>query len=195
MRLSINIYSTSTAASMEELIEPCLETIDFTPPLQVSRTIGPANYLEIERRLLADNEETVEPVRQDISRRRIKHIREILRLYRQGSVLQVHYTFTNTRRIQEIAEGIAAAVEGWYFWSDASFRFGPVDLVKLDEDDEGQDKAELVDVSQCLFTLATDNFGGDPQRLAELLQVVPEMVSFRASLEGILGKTKLYLKY
>lgn len=195
MRLSINAYCTSTTVLVEELIQPCLEIIDFAPPLQVSRTIGPANYLEIERRLLADNQETIELVQHDISRRRIEHIKDIPSLFRQRSVLQVHYTFTKSARIQEIAEGIAAVVEGWYFWSDASFRFGPVDLVKIDEDDEGQDKAELVDVSQCLFTLATDNFGGDPQRLAEQLQIIPEIVSFRAALDEILGKTKLYLKY
>lgn len=180
---------------MEELIEPCLETIDFAPPLQVSRTIGPANYLEIERRLLADNEETVEPVRQDFSRRRIEKVRDVLNLFREGSVLQVHYTGAKSRRIQEIAEGLAALVDGWYFWSDASFSFGPVDLVRFNEDDEGQDKVELVDVSQFLFCLATDNFGGDPQRLASQLDLVPEMVSFRALLEGILGETKLYLEY
>ena len=195
MRLSINIYCTSTVVPLGRLIEPCLECLDFIPPLQVSRTIGPANYLEIERRLLGDSEGTVELVREDISRRRIEHVKDIRSLFRQGSVLQVYYTYTKSRRIQEISDGIASVVDGWLFWSDASFSFGPVDLVKIDEDDQGQHRVELVDVSHCLFTLSTDNFTGNPQQLGERLQTSPEMISFWALLDHILGKTMLHLEY
>ncbi len=86
-------------------------------------------------------------------------------------------------------------INGWLFWSAASFSFGPLDLVKLVEDDQGQDQVELVAVSQCLFTLATDNFTGDSQHVAVRLQTIPEMINCRASLDRILGKTMLHLGY
>jgi hypothetical protein len=197
MRLSILLYSTDPAASNPRHIEPVITSVDFAGSLQVSRTVGPANWFTIERRLI-DHGEAATPA-EDVSRVHYTEPAKIAALARGGSVLKVSYDFANSQRIAAICQALHTDVPtgaGGFFGSSAMFTFGPSDIVVFTEDADGQDDVKLLDVAQFEFTLSCDNYVGS--RFDLFQQAIPSVEAFstlRRDLENVVGPLKLHLSY
>jgi hypothetical protein len=197
MRLSILLYSTDPDASNPRHIEPVIAAVDFAGSLRVSRTVGPANWFTIEKRLIEDGEASTPA--EDISRADYTDPAKIAALARAGSVLKVSYDFANSQRIAAICQALHTDVptgaEG-FFGSSTRFTFGPSDIVAFTEDADGQDDVELLDVAQFEFTLSCDNYIG--RRFDLFQKAIPSVTAFgslRRDLENVVGPLKLHLSY
>jgi hypothetical protein len=197
MRLSIKLYSTDPAASNPRHIEPIIAAVDYTGSLQVSRTVGPANWFNIEKRLIEDGQASTPS--KDISRALYTEPAKIAALARSGSVLTVAYDFVDSQRIGAVCQALHTDVPtgaGGFFWSSARFTFGPSDIVVFTEDADGQDDVELLDVAQFQFILSSDNYVGS--RFDLFQQAIPFVTAFSAlrhDLENVVGPLKLHLSY
>lgn len=192
MRTSIQLYSADPAAADPAHIVPAIATLDFSSELEVSRTVGPAKWLEINKRSLAGK--SVAFPKENLSEVRHTDPDKIAALAKKNSVLTVSYSCTRSTRISALAAAINTQVPEkarGFFWSGASFSFGPSDIIDFTEDDEGEEDVKLVAVAQFSFRIACDNFPGSPKLLESSLPSIPEFVSLREDLENIVGPLTL----
>lgn len=185
MRLSIKLYSTNQALVSPEVVSACIGLFGLEG-VKVSRTLGPANYYEINRRSL-NGEDVVFPGK-DISFQTYNDVGTICGLLRPGSVLTVSY-WGKTEHVAEITHAISAYSPGTtnFFSSSSGYSFGPVDIFDLFDNENGQEDVRLVDVAQFCFVISSDNFLGDLDALRESLSNVEAFVRLRSNLERIVG--------
>ena len=189
MILSITLYSTNESLVSKDIVRSCLGLLDFTK-LRVSRTIGPENYYEIERRYLDSGASKSPP--KDISSREFTDVEEVCALIRSGSVLRLSVA-SDSQRWGEISRGISNYSQGTsvFFSSTTGFSFGPLDICDYFEDQDGQDDVRLIDVAQFSYFLTSDNYVGDWDALLESLESAEAFVRFRTDLERIVGPLTL----
>ena len=153
MMLSTTLYSTNSSLVSHDIIRSCLGLFDFTK-LRVSRTIGPENYYEVERRYLDTGASKSPP--EDISYQEFTEVEEVCALIRSGSVLRISVA-SNSERWGEITRGISNYSQGTsvFFSSTTGFSFGPLDICDYFEDRDGQDNVRLIDVAQFSYFLTS----------------------------------------
>ena len=190
MMLSIKLYSTNESLVSKDIVRSCLGLLDVHD-LKVSRTLGPGNYYEINKRSL--NGENVILPPNDINYQDYTDAEAICGLLRRGSVLTISYWGSKSERVGEIVRAISrySRETSVFFSSTTDFSFGPLDLFDLFEDEEGQDDVRLVDVAQFCFSISSDNYLGDLDALRKSLEVVEPFVRFRSDLERIVGPLTL----
>jgi hypothetical protein len=194
MGFAIRLYSPDPAAADSANIAPSVAAVDFSDAVEVSRTVGPANWFAINKRSI-DGEDVSFP-EEDISRVRHTDPAAIAALARDGSVLTVSYDFTKSRRMEALSQAIATGVpEGarGFFGSGARFSFGPADIVDFTEDEEGQYDVKLVAVSYFDFAISCNTYLARLDLLKASLDSVPEFVRLRDDLQSIVGPLLLHL--
>ena len=192
MYASIGLYSTDPDAANPHYIEPVIAAVDFSSAVEVSRTVGPANWFSINKRFI-EGEDVSSPA-EDISNVRYTEPDKIAALARDGSVLKVSYAFTKSERLWALSKAITTRIpedgRGFYL-SSAWFNFGPSDIIEFTEDEEGQDDVKLVAVAYFDFVIMCDNYRGHTKFLASSLDSVPEFVGLRDDLQSIVGPLSL----
>jgi hypothetical protein len=192
MRLSIRLYSSIPSLVEPEIVRSCVALLDFRK-LVVSRTLGPANYYEINKRSFEGANVSFPP--KDINFQDYYDVEAVCALLRDGSVLTISYWGSRSERWGEITRGISGYASGTsdFFSSDSGFTFGPFDICDFFENEEGQDDVRLVDVSQFSYFLSCDDYRGDLAILRESLLEAEPFTRFRRELEMITGPLKLHL--
>lgn len=188
MRTSISLHSNKTQ-EMGLTIDKCMRLFDYTLPFQVSRTVGHANYFEIEKRFIEDDEISQTHPKLDIHRRECREVKDLLRLYRDESSLQAHFTYCRSEFLGRICKEIASGFTEGFFYSDAFFTFGPTDIIRLTESADGERGVELVSLATVQFVISSDNFLGDPSSLGQHLEKCDEFQSFQTRMGDIVGDT------
>jgi len=194
MRVTLKLYSANKSAVTSSAIEKCLREIDYLT-VEVSRTVGPANYFDIEKSLLKDDAEPVAFPVEDISRMKYSNSAEMARLFREGSFLKVHFTRSGSRRIGAIGQELSQLTRGLFFWSDSSLGFGPCDITQGIETPDGEEDVRLVDVAHFVFSITCDNFTDDPNILAERSMQSTTWVELQRSFELIVGPLTLFVSF
>jgi len=187
MRISICLYSQLNPGNMPQVIEKSMPVVDYTIPLQVSRTIGRANRYEIERQFQNDEDVVDLEPKMDIYRKDLTSSKEASSFFREDSALIVHYTYCRSDVLGHISREIASEFEHGFFHSDASFTFGPADIIRLAETNDGEIDVELLAISMVQFQISSDNFQGDPARLIEHLPKCPSFKFLHEGLNSILN--------
>jgi hypothetical protein len=172
---------------MASTIEKCMKLFDYTLPFQISRTIGRANYFEIEKSFLENDESGQTQPRYDIHRKDFKQIKDLVQVYREGSSLQVHFTYCRSEYLGRLKKEISEGLPTGFFSSDTFFTFGPTDIIKRTESADGAEAVELVNVSMVQFRMSTDNFVGDPSALHHQLEQSKDFQFLRRQMQEIVG--------
>jgi hypothetical protein len=181
--LSVQLYTVNSTANTPTAIDAVLALLDFTGSVDVSRTIGPANWYTLNKQMLAGTESVSFP-REDIEGRPFTSARGIAKLRRKESVLTVSFH-------QALRNDVPPQAAGFYI-SCVRLSFGPSDIFIPTEDKEGQEDVELIDLAQFIFSISCDRFGGRLDAFKEALQVVPQFIQFRSELEQVTGPLTLH---
>lgn len=207
MSLSIRLYSTDPAAGDARHIVPILNTLGPIKSVEVSRTIGPAKWYELEKQFLArtdprslDFDENSTFVfsspPKDLSNALHTDLSKVAALAKKDCALEIKSLRGARERVVPLVEalstGVPEAAQG-FFLSNIILTFGPLDVVDYTEDEEGQDDVALVAVSYFQFRMVCDNFLGDLGLFEESIESVPEFARLRADFEKIVGPLVLRL--
>jgi len=197
MRLAIYLYTTDSLAVTPQNVNAAIATIDFAGKLSVSRTVGPANWFELNKRLLAGADELSFPP-EDIDQAAYTTGHGIAALLREQSVLRVSYVGTKSARLAALSQALHSDVPpdaAGFFESSTWFSFGPSDIVNFIENAEGDEDVELVDVAQFKFAVSCDNFLGRFDIFRQAVPSVPRFAELRRDLEEVAGPLKLHFSY
>jgi hypothetical protein len=191
--LDIKLYTANPATNAPIIIDAVLALVNFTGKVKVSRTVGPANWYTLNKRILAGDKRVDFPC-EDIEERSFTSIRGISKLSRKQSVLTVSYGGAEAPGLsllhQALQNDVPLEAVGFYL-SSAHFSFGPSDIFIPTVDKEGRNDVELVDVAQFIFSISCDRFRGRLSAFKEAVPTVPQFVKFRSELEQIVGPLKL----
>jgi hypothetical protein len=192
--LSVQLYTVNSTANTPTAIDAVLALLDFTGSVDVSRTIGPANWYTLNKQMLAGTESVSFP-REDIEGRPFTSARGIAKLRRKESVLTVSFRRAEAPKLsllhQALRNDVPPQAAGFYI-SCVRLSFGPSDIFIPTEDKEGQEDVELIDLAQFIFSISCDRFGGRLDAFKEALQVVPQFIQFRSELEQVTGPLTLH---
>jgi hypothetical protein len=186
MRISLRIYTADAREVSGDSVLRCLKLVDFDAA-EVSRTMGPANYFQINKQYLATG--SAESPSRDISGLKATDPLRISRLFRPSCFLSVDFGSSTSSRFAALVAALDKYLPdtSGFFMSTIGFRFGPEDIVDVFENDHGEDDVKLIATSYFSFFLTCDDFLDHPAVLRKAVDGVPELRRLRLELEDIFG--------
>ena len=190
MRRSLYLYTVNSSILSTDFVNSCIKLLAPNDSFYVSRTLGPGNYFEINKRII--KVKSADFPKKDITREIFESGTEIGSLLRKNSVLQVQFRLKDNVTLSDLYSHIESPLIRGMGFSIVRFSFGPTDLVKFIENSKGDDDVKLEAVSSFSFCIDWDNYRGDFYGAVDRLSSSEFFINLKERLETVTGPLTLF---